>query len=108
MNSEFVIENIEWVLTIVFMAGGGWAMLKSLSSKIDCQTETISKRFDSLDEKDIIHDKAIDANQKSIAENDKRITVNETKIDVNKSMLSDVLKKVDAIYRVLMGREGIK
>lgn len=102
MGSEFLIENIEWVLTLVFMAGGGWFMLRNLSTKIDSQTDAIEKRFDSLDSKDAAHDVSININERAIANNDKRITVNETRIDANKSMMADALKKLDAIYKMLV------
>ena len=95
MADEFIIENIEWVLTLVFMAGGGWFMLKSLAAKIDNQTEIMDKRFDSLNIKDDVHDGIL-------SNHETRISVNEARIQTNNGILSDMLKKIDTIYRMML------
>lgn len=88
--NEFLVQNIEWVITMAFMAGGGWFMLHNLSSKIDAQTKHTDKRFDELAEKDREHDEMDKAHDMKIGGLQNRVVKLEADVSHLQTAWSDI------------------
>lgn len=59
MIDTFISENLVWIITAVFGAGGFFWMVRSLTTRLDRHEARLDQHFDALRSRDLEHDKEI-------------------------------------------------
>lgn len=96
--NEFIAENLIWIMTCVFGAGGLWFLVQQMGKRLDQHEAKIEAKFDALTQRDLAQDRRIGDLETAQARIEERVT-NLT------GWTKDMRDKIDGIYKKLLGGE---
>lgn len=92
----FVAQNLVWIMTCVFGAGGLWVLVRAMGKRLDAHESRIEAKFDELTRRDLAHDARIGALEAAHGKLEERV-------NGLSGWMKDMRDKIDRIYDKLMG-----
>ena len=99
---QFIHQNLIWVMTCVFGAGGLWILVKQMGKRLDQHELKIEAKFDSLTQRDLQHDARLAALERDHAALDAKVNGLSGWMKELRDAISGIGSKVDGIYKELI------
>ena len=92
----FVAQNLVWIMSCVFGAGGLWVLVRAMGKRLDAHEARIEAKFDELTKRDLAHDARIGELEKAHGKLEERVAG-------LSGWMKSMGEKIDKIHDKLMG-----